>query len=63
MGPELSTWEQVFAGAAMIGIVIWMYPGIKAAMERSKDKPKDWAGVVVPLIAVVAFVFLLIKMV
>ena len=63
MGAELSTWESVFAAAAMVGVIIWMYPGIKRSMERSKDAPKDWLGAIVPIIAVVAFVMLLIKMV
>ncbi len=62
-GSELSTWESIFVGAAMIGVLIWIYPSVKNAIERGKDAPKDWAGVLIPIGAVVLFILFLIQMV
>jgi hypothetical protein len=59
----LSSWENLLLGALAIGIIFWFKPGIKAALERSKQAKSDWVGVLIPLSAVIIFVFILVNMV
>jgi len=57
------TWELLVAGAFALLLIFFFRPGIRAALEQSKNAPKDWAGVLLPIGAVVLFVILLILMV
>lgn len=57
------TWELLLAGALAVLLIFFFRPGIRAAFERSKNAPKDWAGLLIPIGAVVLFVILLILMV
>jgi hypothetical protein len=60
----MSTWEMVLMGALAILVLFWAGPGVKAMLEKSRQaKERDWAGLLVPLLLVVAFVILLMKMV
>jgi hypothetical protein len=60
----MSTWEMVALGAIALLVLFWSGPGIKAMLEQSRQaKQRDWAGLLVPLLLVVAFVLLLIKLV
>ncbi len=57
-------WEKVLAGIAAVVILFLFYPGVKRALAESRKAEKgDWAGVLWPLLLVVAFVLLLIQMV
>jgi hypothetical protein len=58
-----STWESLLLGAMAILAIFWMKPGIKAAMEQSRQAKRDWQGVLVPLALVVLFIIFLIAMV
>lgn len=60
---EMALWEQILLAGVALALVVLMRPSIKAAFERSKDAPKDWAGLLVPIGAVVLFVIFLISMV
>lgn len=60
---EFSMWENVFVGLMAVGLIFWMFPGIKASMERSKDAESDWTGFLLPIAAVIIFVVFLISMV
>jgi len=45
---------------------MWFLPGIRESMKRDKeqaDQPKDWRGLILPLIFVILFVMLLISIV
>ena len=54
----------IILGAVALGVLFWFGPGVKTMLEQSrKAENKDWSGVLVPIIIVVIFVFLLIKMV
>lgn len=54
----------IMLGAIALGVLFWIGPGIKGALQQSREaKNKDWAGVLVPVVIVVIFVFFLIKMV
>jgi hypothetical protein len=60
----MSTWEMVLMGALAVLVLFWAGPGVKAMLEKSRQaKERDWAGLLVPLLLVVAFVILLMKMV
>ena len=56
----MEVWEQLLLGALAIGLIFWFRPGIKAAMARSREAPKDWAGALLPIGGVVLFVVVLI---
>ncbi len=56
-------WEVLLGGLAALLVILWFRPGIKAAMERSRNAEKDWPAVLIPLALVVLFVLLLIQFV
>lgn len=57
-------WLKIGSAALMIGMLIFIYPHMRGAMKNSpKGSMQDWMGYIVPLVAVIAFVFLLIKLV
>ena len=57
-------WLKIGSAALMIGMLVFIYPRMHAAIKHSrKGSMQDWMGFIVPLVAVIAFVFLLIKMV
>jgi len=57
----MATWEKILLGAAAVLILLWFRPGIRAAMERSRQAgERDWKAVILPLVVVVLFVLLLI---
>ena len=56
----METWEQVLAGIIGVLVILFFFPGIKNMMEKSKEAPTDWAGLAIPLIGVIVFVFILI---
>lgn len=58
-----STWESLLLGALVLLVIFWMTPGIKTAMEQSKQAKSDWMGLLVPLALVVLFVILLVVLV
>lgn len=59
----LETWEMILLGALAVLLIFWFRPGIKAALERSRQAEKDWKAVLIPLALVVLFVILLISLV
>jgi hypothetical protein len=60
---DMATWEMVLVGALVVLVLFWISPGIKPMLEQSRQAEKDWAGLLVPIIAVILFVILLISMV
>ena len=56
----METWEILLAGLVAVGVIFLFRPGIRAGLNQSREAPKDWRGVLVPLALVVAFVILLI---
>ncbi|HIP52742.1 MAG TPA: hypothetical protein EYH03_01845 [Chromatiales bacterium] len=53
-------WQQILVGAFAILLIFWFRPGIKAALERSREAEKDWPAALIPIGLVVLFVILLI---
>ena len=60
---NLSTWENIGLMIIMGGAVLLFFPGIKHALRASENAPKDWLSVIIPILLVIAFVLLLIKLV
>ena len=57
----MQVWEQVLLGGAALILLFLFWPGVKVAMEKSRQaENKDWMGVLVPVGLVVVFVILLI---
>ncbi len=60
---DIETWEKVLAGILVLLVLLWMRPGLKAALERGrKAENRDWRGVLLPLAFVLLFVLLLISL-
>ncbi len=59
----MDTWEMVLLGALAILVIFWFRPGVKAALEKSRNAKKDWPSVLIPLAVVVLFVLFLISIV
>jgi len=61
---QMSTFEMILLGAIALGVLFWIGPGIKGALQQSREaENKDWRGALLPIVVVVIFVFFLIKMV
>lgn len=58
----MEIWEQLILGGMAALIFFLFRPGIKAALKQSSEAEKDWQGALLPIGAVVLFVFLLIAM-
>ncbi len=58
----MELWEQILLGGLAILLIFLFRPGIKAALERSRQAEKDWKGALIPIGLVVVFVVLLIAM-
>ena len=57
-------WIQLAAAATIIMMLVFLYPTAKHwAKHGPKAQKGDWQAVILPLLAVVAFVILLIAMV
>lgn len=52
--------ESILIGILMVLVLLWFLPGTRRMIEDSKDAPKDWKGVLVPIGAVVLFIVFLI---
>jgi len=52
-----SGWESLLLGALVLLVIFWMQPGIKAAVEQSRNAKPDWSGLLLPLGFVIAVVF------
>ncbi len=59
----MSALESLVLGALAVLLLFWMQPGIKAAMQKSRQAPTDWRGLILPMGFVIMFVLFLIAMV
>jgi len=58
----MELWEQLLLGVMGLGIVFWLFPGIKATMEKSKNaEEKHWGTILLLAAAVIAFVIFLVS--
>lgn len=57
----MAGWEQVLLGMAAVVLVFLFWPGVKAAMQKSKEAENpDWQGALIPVGIVILFVILLV---
>ena len=56
----MALWEQLALGAVALLVIFWFRPGIKAMLKQSEQAEKDWAGILLPIAAVIVFIFFLI---
>ncbi len=56
---NMALWEQLALGALALLVIFWFRPGIKAALKQSEEAEKDWAGILLPIAAVILFVIFL----
>ncbi|MCP1728383.1 amino acid transporter [Natronospira proteinivora] len=63
MTDNLSTIELVLIGALVIAVLFWFSRGLGNLFQESREAPKDWVGLLLPLAAVVAFVLFMMMMV
>jgi hypothetical protein len=59
----MATWEKILLGVLVLVVILWFFPGVKTMMQQSREAPKDWPAVIIPIVAVVAFVIFLIAVV
>lgn len=57
----METWEKLVIGVFALILVFWFFPGIKATLKESRNAPKDWAGVLIPIALVVLFILFLVS--
>ena len=61
---SMTGWQQVVLVGVVLLVLWWTLPGVKAALERSRQaERRDWRGVLLPVGVVVIFVLLLIALV
>lgn len=64
MNTPFATWELLILGALVILVLFWITPGLKQAFKQSEEaENRDWAGALIPLAIVAAFVALLMYIV
>lgn len=57
---SMALWEQLALGAVALLVIFWFRPGIKAALKQSEESEKDWAGILLPIAAVILFIIFLV---
>lgn len=58
---SMATWEIILLGIVLVLVLLWVRPGIRAAFRQSREaEHKDWAGVLLPIAAVLLFVIMVI---
>lgn len=60
---ETTTLENILILITALGVIIWMFPGIKASLARSKQVESDWNSLVIPIALVIMLVIFLIMLV
>jgi len=63
MGGEMSTIELLLLGALVLVVVFWFGRGLGPMLKESREAPKDWAGLALPIGGVVLFVVVMMVMV
>lgn len=59
----MALWEQILVGAIVVLVLLWVVPGLRGGLARSRQATADdWRGLLLPLGAVILFVILLISL-
>ena len=60
----MELWEAILAGVLVLAVLFFFGPGAKRAAEKApKAEAGDWKAALVPILAVAAFVVLMIMMI
>jgi hypothetical protein len=47
---QMPVWEQVLIAAVTVLVVLWIRPGLKAALKQSRQaQHKDWQSLLLPM--------------
>ncbi len=58
----MAGWEQILLGMAALVLLFLFWPGVKTAMQKSKEAENpDWQGALLPIGIVILFVIILIS--
>ena len=57
---QTSILELIAIGVIALFVLMFYGPGLKHTIEQSKNAPKDWMGVFIPLLLVTIFVGLML---
>jgi hypothetical protein len=55
-----SIWETLAIGALALLVILWFRPGMREALDRSRQVEARWGDLVLPLGVVILFVLFLI---
>ncbi len=53
-------WEKIIGIILAVVLLIWLLPHAKRILAESQQAESDWKAVVLPLLAVIGFVFFLV---
>lgn len=59
----MELWEQIALGAIIVLVLLWQGPMLLRGARESKDEPRDWMGVLIPIGLVVLFVLVMISLI
>lgn len=58
----MNSWEQILLGMVAVIVTLLFWPGVKKALEQSKNvENSDWKGALIPIAIVVLFIIFLIS--
>ncbi|MFL2556120.1 MAG: hypothetical protein ACJ0Q4_04675 [Gammaproteobacteria bacterium] len=58
----MNSWEQILLGMVAVIVTFLFWPGVKKALEQSKNvENSDWKGALIPIAIVVLFIMFLIS--
>ena len=58
----MNSWEQILLGMVAVIVTLLFWPGVKKALEQSKNvENSDWKGALIPIAIVVLFIMFLIS--
>ncbi|MEA5445892.1 hypothetical protein VCB98_08680 [Gammaproteobacteria bacterium AB-CW1] len=63
MGTEMSGFELLLLGVLLLVVVLFFGRGLGTMLKESREAPKDWGGLFLPLSGVILFVLLLMYLV
>lgn len=58
----MELWEQLLVGAMGLALIFFLFPSVKATMEKSRNaEEKHWGTIALLALALIAFVIFLIS--
>ena len=57
----IATWEKLLLGVFALLALLWVLPGVRQMAKQCREAEADWPAVIIPIVAVIFFVFLLVS--